>query len=179
VSSPTLYVLDANVFIQAAKGYYAFDLAPKFWQQLVAYGAAGSLCTVDRIAAEINYPAELRTWVDSEFRPYVRDTDSTDTLAHYATLMQWAQGQTFTPAARQEFATVPDAWLIAYAKGVGGTVVTHETFDANRRNRVKIPNARQFLGVLVVDTYGMLRSLAQILIQRFDVLRQQCAKHVC
>jgi hypothetical protein len=28
-------VLDANVFIQAARGYYAFEIAPKFWEELM------------------------------------------------------------------------------------------------------------------------------------------------
>jgi hypothetical protein len=27
----SVYVLDANVFIEAARRYYAFDLATRFW----------------------------------------------------------------------------------------------------------------------------------------------------
>lgn len=159
MSSPSVYVLDANVFIEAAKGYYAFDLAPKFWQHLAAYGAAGSLCTVERIAAEIAFPVELKTWIDGDFSSHVHESNTQGTLAYYASLMQWSQSQPFTAAALQEFATVADAWLIAYAKDVNGTVVTHEKFDANCRRRVKIPNACQFLGVPVVDTFMMLRTL--------------------
>ena len=29
--APVVYVLDANVFIEAARRYYAFDLVPRFW----------------------------------------------------------------------------------------------------------------------------------------------------
>ena len=29
------HLLDANVFIEAAKGYYAFDIAPPFWEALI------------------------------------------------------------------------------------------------------------------------------------------------
>jgi len=37
------YILDANVFIEATRRYYAFDLAPKFWDSLVHYAANGQI----------------------------------------------------------------------------------------------------------------------------------------
>ena len=43
------YVLDANVFIEAARRYYAFDLAPKFWESLVLHAADGRIQSIDRI----------------------------------------------------------------------------------------------------------------------------------
>jgi len=159
VSSAVLYVLDANVFIEAAKGYYAFDLTPAFWDHLVTHGGDERLCTIERVATEIAFPVPLKTWIDGPFGPCVRSSNTPDTLTHYSALMQWAQAQPFSPAARSEFATVADAWLVAYARAVRGTVVTHETFDANCRRRVKIPNACHFLGVPVVDTFAMLRAL--------------------
>ena len=36
MTSDPLYLLDANVFIEAAKGYYAFDIAPRFWEALIS-----------------------------------------------------------------------------------------------------------------------------------------------
>ena len=158
-SASSLYVLDANVFIEAANRYYAFDLAPKFWGSLVLHGKAERLCTIERVASEIASPAELKRWMDGDFSPHVRQSKTEATLTHYAALMAWAQQEPFTPAARSEFASVSDAWLVAYAKAVGGTVVTQETFDAHCRRRVKIPNACQFLSVSVLDTFAMLRAL--------------------
>ena len=35
--SPKRFLLDANVFIQAKKSYYAFDVAPGFWSALVKH----------------------------------------------------------------------------------------------------------------------------------------------
>ncbi len=161
MSSELLYVLDANVFIEAAARYYAFDLTPAFWANLVTYGNAGRLCTIERVANEISFPGKLKIWMDEKFNSCVRQSDTSETLVHYAELMQWAQGQPFTDAAKSEFAlaTNADAWLIAYAKAAGGTVVTQETFDAKCRRRIKIPNACHFLGVSVVNTFAMLRSL--------------------
>jgi uncharacterized protein DUF4411 len=160
VSAALLYVLDANVFIEAAKRYYAFDLVPAFWEHLVTRGNSGHLCTIDRIADEIKEDGLLKAWFDGQFAGCVRQSGTEEALVQYATLMQWSQGDTtFTDAAKAEFAAVADAWLIAYAKAVGGTVVTHETYDANIRRRIKIPNACRQLGVQCVDTFAMLRTL--------------------
>ena len=158
MSSTPLYVLDSNVFIEAAMRYYAFDLAPAFWGHLVTFGEAKRLCTIDRISDEIKGDGPLKSWMDGPFAAYIRGSGTAQALTHYAALMQWAQEQPFQDAAKTEFAAVADAWLVAYAKSVGGTVVTHETFDANCRRRVKIPNACHFLSVSVVDTFAMLRS---------------------
>jgi hypothetical protein len=159
VTLPNLYVLDANAFIEPAKGYYAFDIVPSYWDQLAANGASGRICTIDRVAAEILSPADLKTWIDGPFKPCIRQSNTQDTLAKYAALMTWAQAQPFSAPAKAEFATVADAWLVAYAAAVGATVVTHETFDANCRRRVKIPNACQTLGVPTINTFEMLRAL--------------------
>jgi hypothetical protein len=153
------YVLDANAFIQPAKGYYAFDLVPSYWDELANHGAAGRLCTIDRIADEVLAPPDLKAWMDGVFKPCIRASNTPDTLAEYGKLMAWSQTQPFLPAAQSEFATVADAWLVAHAAAIGGTVVTFETFDAKCIRRVKIPNACQSAGVQTITTFEMLRAL--------------------
>ena len=74
--------------------------------------------------------------------------------------MTWSQGQAqFTDAAKAEFASVADGWLVAYALAKGCVVVTLEQFDAKIRRRVKVPNACQAFGVKYVDTFQMMREL--------------------
>jgi hypothetical protein len=159
MSSAPLYVLDANAFIEPAKGFYAFDLVPKYWDNLASLGAAGRLCTIDRVAAEVLAPADVHTWINGTFSGCIQRSDEPLTLTQYAALMAWAQTQNFTLPAKVEFARVPDAFLVAYAAAVGGVVVTFETFDANCRRKVKIPNACHALGVLTVNPFQMLRAL--------------------
>lgn len=48
-----LYVLDANIFIEAARTYYSFDLAPPFWEFLKTKAHNGLLCSIDRVYDEI------------------------------------------------------------------------------------------------------------------------------
>ena len=47
------YVLDSNVFMEAARRYYAFDIAPPFWESLVHHAANGRLESIDRVKQEL------------------------------------------------------------------------------------------------------------------------------
>lgn len=47
------YVIDTNVFIQAANHYYAFDIVPSFWPKLVELAGNGRILTIDRVRTEI------------------------------------------------------------------------------------------------------------------------------
>jgi hypothetical protein len=41
-----MYLLDANVFIDAKNRYFAFDIVPAFWDWLVAQHRSGNVFTV-------------------------------------------------------------------------------------------------------------------------------------
>lgn len=44
-----MYVVDANVLIEAKNRYYAFDLAPGFWEWLSRARAAGDVFSVEPV----------------------------------------------------------------------------------------------------------------------------------
>jgi hypothetical protein len=44
-----VFVLDAAVFIEAHRRYYAFDLAPKFWGSLVQHAEHGQVESIDHV----------------------------------------------------------------------------------------------------------------------------------
>lgn len=155
-----IYALDTNVFIEAAKRYYAFDLVPGFWTTLTKLSGR-SVVSIDRVDAEIKEPA-VREWIDKNggFASGFVSTDSGEVARVYATVMAWVNGQAqFTGAAKAEFADGADGWLIAYAKLRGMTLVTHEVFRADVKRKVPIPNVCRALGVLYADTFEMLRTL--------------------
>ncbi len=156
----TRYVLDANVFIEAAHRYYAFDLAPGFWQALLENAANGRIQSIDRIKDEIEQgDDELKNWVNSD-PGWFASTDQTDIIDAYRRIMSWVQrsGQ-FSDAAKGEFARGADGWLVAYAMVNGNVVVTHEQFAPDVRKTVPIPNVCREFGVTYVDTFQMLRDL--------------------
>ena len=47
------YLLDTNTFIQAKNSFYAFDIAPSFWDKLLEKLKQGQLATIDVVSAEI------------------------------------------------------------------------------------------------------------------------------
>jgi hypothetical protein len=64
VTGDTVYVLDANVFIEAARRYYAFDVAPTFWTGLVHHATQGRIKSIDKIKQELERGNDdLAEWI--------------------------------------------------------------------------------------------------------------------
>ena len=157
----TTYVLDANVFIEAARRYYAFDLAPIFWESLVHHAANGRIQSIDRVKEELERGNdELATWVREHFSDAFASTDEGGIIGSYREVMGWVQAQDqFSDAAKADFANGADGWLVAYARSKGCIVVTHELPATDARRKVPIPNVCEAFGVSYVDTFAMLREL--------------------
>jgi len=158
-----MYILDANVFISAHRQYYSFDFAPSFWEALEKSAGQSALCSIDRIHEELtcsSEPDDLHEWSGGSFREYFEKTDGTDIIQTYAELQQWANSSThFLIEAKSEFASNADAWLIAYAKARGGTLVTHEAYNRDKKNRILIPVVCEEFNVPYINTFDMLRQL--------------------
>ncbi|HBK59516.1 MAG TPA: hypothetical protein DDZ84_01810 [Firmicutes bacterium] len=101
-----VYVLDANVFIQAAHQYYAFDLVPSFWEGLVWHAGEGRVLSIDHVEKELKKGKdELWDWARDHFSHAFVSTDEKDVIGVYGDVMEWARKELrFTPAARSSFA---------------------------------------------------------------------------
>ena len=156
------YLLDANVFIEAKRRYYAFDVCPGFWECLVWHHQGAYIQSIDRVKDEFERGAdELSEWARSVMpQTCFASCDDTAATGQYAEIMVWVQSQDqFFPEAKAEFAGSADGWLIAYAKVNSLIVVTQEVLAPDARKRVPIPNVCQAFGVDYVDTFEMLRDL--------------------
>ena len=59
----TTYLLDSNIFIQAKNLHYGFDFCPAFWDWIDAAHAAGTVCSIDSVRAELDAGNDdLATW---------------------------------------------------------------------------------------------------------------------
>ena len=154
------YILDANVFIQAYKQYYAFDLCPGFWNSVKHYGAQNTLASIDRVRDELREGEHLDRWKSEVPEHFSLGTDTPDIVAAYREVIRWAQQQTrFTVAAQATFARGADAWLIAAAKAEGLTMVTHEASRPHSKKVVKIPDVCKAFDIACRNTFEMLRDL--------------------
>jgi len=156
-----IYLLDANVFIEAARRYYAFDLAPKFWTALVAQAEKRRILSVDRVKHELEKGKDdLAKWAKEQFSNSFISTDEEDVIRHYSHVISWVNGQgQYFDLAKADFAKGADGWLIACAKAKNYVVVTHEILAPDAKRKVPIPNVCQALDVSYIDTFTMLRKL--------------------
>lgn len=156
------YLLDTNIFIRS-KNEMPMDIFQGFWQRLATLACEGIIFSSVKVKEEIDRGNdELKQWCDDQlpkefFLPF-------DAYSEYARLMTWANdSRLFTAPAKQEFATVADAFLVATAASRGMKVVTFETSDPNCKKRVKIPDACIALGVSYCSLNDLLHELSVVI----------------
>jgi len=163
MQSKNIYVLDTNVFIEAARRYYAFDIAQPFWNGLLNFAQGRRIISIDKVYNEImEGKDELTNWAKNKFHNYFDKTNTTEVLNKYAAIIQWADSQfQYTQSAKDEFykENNADTWVIAYAYTKQYTIVTHEVYNQNIRIKIPIPNVCKSFNISYTNTFEMLRNL--------------------
>lgn len=154
-----MYLLDANVFIEAKNFYYRFDTFPGFWEWLDVEQAKDTLGSIQPIHDELlKGNDELAAWIkDRKDSGWFLAVDDVPTQQYLAEIAVWVMEQPYKESAKPEFLGGGDPWLIAKAKTIGATVVTQETFDAQSKKKVKIPNVCRAFNVTYINTFDLLR----------------------
>ena len=154
------YIFDTNIFIRS-KNEMPMEVWPTFWKRMAEMINSGQVCSSIEVKAEIDKGNdELTTWIHDNASDSFYYTIDEEVLAKYADTQNWTQSNpVFTENARQEFATVADAYLVATAAAKGLTLVTYETSDPNCKRRVKIPDACNAIGVRFCDLNTALREM--------------------
>ena len=163
------YLLDANPFIEAKNRYYGFDICPGFWLSLLAQHAAKRIVSIDRVAGELKEQDDaVRDWVVNQAPDtFFKRTEDQAVIDRFQATVNWVYAQPqFTAAAKAEFASVADGWLVAYAAVNGMIVVTHEQYAPGAQRAVPIPNVCIEFNVEYVNTFEMLRDLGEKFVRR-------------
>jgi hypothetical protein len=159
---PEKYVLDANVFIQAKRRFYALDFCPGFWDALVHHRSTARVCSIDRVWDELERGGDdLTDWARDHFgEEGFLGTRDGPTTTEYRRMLGWVVAQSqFSEGARHEFQQVADGWLVAFAKANQRIVVTLEEHNPDVRKKVPIPNLCVAHGVACITPFEMLRRL--------------------
>ncbi|MFG1462464.1 DUF4411 family protein [Xanthobacter sp. DSM 24535] len=156
-----MFLFDTNVFIEAKNRYYAFDICPGFWDWMdhVVQADAGSIVMVrDELC---NGGDELADWtIARRDHPWFLKVDDGDTQAAFAAIAAHVARGIYTDAAKANFLSGADPWLIAKAQVIGATLVTHEVAAPLAKKRVPIPNVCNHFRVPYLNTFDALRGLA-------------------
>lgn len=151
-----MYVLDANVFIQAKNLHYGFEFCPAFWEWLDAAHGEGRVHSVAKIRDELVQGGdELAEWASVRDSFFVEPDE--EVAQSLAKLSGWAVGADYEQGAVNQFLDSGDYFLVAHAHAHGLTVVTHEVPRPESRRKIKIPDACAGNDVPYVNPFVMLR----------------------
>jgi hypothetical protein len=153
-----MYLIDASVLIDAKRRYYPFDVVPAFWDWLKAAHQGGKVHVVEKVYDEILAGGDdLATWIAAMPSSFVLATTNI-AAASLQAVSVWAYNNSqYTQAAKNDFLSVADYYLVAHAHTISATVVTNETAGTGSRNKIKIPDACNAFGVKCLTPFEMLR----------------------
>ena len=152
-----MYVLDTNIFIDAANAYYTFDLAPGYWDFLVQLFDSCHAVSIKSVYDELGEAGDgdpLKDWARANKQHFV--APDSRVVACYQRVIAWAKNNYDSPAV-VEFQRVADSWIVAHALAHGWVVVTHEKSAPRSKGRIKNPDAGAALGVECLNPFMMLR----------------------
>lgn len=152
------YLLDANTFIEAKNRYYQPAFCPAYWDWLLQAHAGGQLASIDNVGDELRRGNdELAIWARSHADFFLGISDEATQAAFAEVADHVARSESeMRSGALAEFLGGADPWLIAKARCLGATIVTHERSDAFNRRKYLIPNVATHFGVTCLNTFDLL-----------------------
>ena len=167
----TAFLIDANSLISPYRGYYPFDLAPKFWKDFEIKITDGSIVILDKVYDELYAGGdELSEWL-SNIDPSTRETHKTpEIISKYGEILAYIQTSGFyTQKALAEWSgnRLADPWIVACATVKSLTVVTFEAANVNLNKQFpsshpKIPDLCKVFEVAYMNLFDMMRALVDL-----------------
>lgn len=160
-----MFLLDANVLIEASRHYYHHQIAPSFWSWLAQEHDQGVLGSVRAVRDELidakvqgGDAEKLSLWASGLNPTFWQEPDDrcATSLRDIALWVQ-REGARYTPAAVTEFLRIADYPLVAQAHASGSVVVTFEKSEPNAKRRIKIPDVCSAFGVGVINPFEFYR----------------------
>ncbi len=156
-----LYLLDANVLIDASRDYYPLERVPEFWEWLVHQGAEGSVKLAVEIHDEIKDGKDaLGEWArHAETKSALLLREEVD-VALVRRVVEVGYAEDLTDDEVERLGR--DPFLVAYALGESDErcVVTSEgSKPSKERANRRVPDVCDALGAKWLDPFGFYREL--------------------
>jgi len=155
------YLIDANIFITSHRQYYSFDIAPSFWEQLIEK-ASDKMVIIERVKDEIQKGEDkLAKWYNEECSKFeVLGIPDYSVIEAYKKIINSVnESEQYLQSAKEEFAKIADSWLCAYGLAYDYTIVTLETYDADIRRQIKIPNICKEFNIKYINLSQFMREV--------------------
>ena len=161
-----IFCLDANSFIEPYRRFYAFDIAPDFWNWLISKAYEGKVCSTMAVYIELKQKEDkLYEWASAHKNILFKEPDQR-VYRVYESIANYVKRR-YTIKHYEKFLSGADPWVIAHSKAYNWVVVTMEARRGEQIDRtsgkivseIKIPNVCEAFGVKYVNLFDMLRSL--------------------
>ena len=155
-----VFLVDTSVLVEAHRRYYAHDIVPSYWRWLHnEIAQQGRIMSIIPVYQElIAGKDELAQWV-AERKEYFKSLTA-ESIGAFREVANWAQNKDqYKQTAKNEFLSVADSSLVAFAKAHDYTVVSLEQPAPESKNRILIPDACHAHGVKYCDPFEMMRAL--------------------
>jgi hypothetical protein len=162
------FCLDTSVYIQAYRTYYAFDIAPRFWQALEELAASGIIISPIAVHVEIIKSKDnLASWVKKQNNSLFIEPDE-QVNSYLSQIADFTNENYLDDHWIRHFLSGADPWVVAQAKAQGLTVVTMEANKTSEEidkstkriiGKIKIPNICNHFEVKCISTFDLLRIL--------------------
>lgn len=154
-----MYLLDANIYIHAKNLYYSFDFCPAYWDWLDVEFETGKIASIDMVEHELKAGNdELLDWVKDRPEHFLL-CDDAETQRLVGVITQDLMEGDYNQQNRDSFLSGADPWIIAKAKTMDATVVSHESKITQQGKKVKVPNICQQYDVECISTFELLKIL--------------------
>ena len=153
--------LDADIFIESAKKYYAFDIAPAFWKLLEEQAGKRAISSPIQAYWEVDQHGtdDLQNWIRQQKGTRLFTSESKAVAERYSEIADYVMNHSrYTMPNKLKFVRGADGWLVAHAMQSGGRVITYEV-PAPESTQVKIPDVCNHFKVKYSSPLDMLRSL--------------------
>lgn len=169
VTASETFLIDANALMTPYRFYYAFDIAPSFWDKLADAFKRKQILLLDKVKDEVlKGDDDLTKWIkDNEEIIDVCDYKTASVISNYQAVLQYIQTcGLYRESALAAWvpANIADPWLIAAAKANNYTIVTLEApsggLSTKTPNRsAKIPDVARALDVKTISLFEMMRRI--------------------
>lgn len=156
-----LYLLDANVLIDANRDYYPIERVPEFWEWLEHHGAAG------RVKIPLEICEEVRDGKD-DLASWIKTTEVTESLRYAeevdVELVSKAVSEGYAPDLTDDeiLKLGRDPFLLAYALAFPSShciVTTEVSKPSKRRGNRRLPDVARDFGIESCNTFEFTRRL--------------------
>lgn len=152
-----VYLLDADVFIQAKNTYYRFEFCPAFWDWIKRAHDRGAVYSVRKVRDQLlEGRDELSTWAMELPSSFFWEPGQVakNGISRVGT---WVDQADYDQHAKDKFIQDADHYLVGTALAEGCTVVTHEVPSPGGRKKIKIPDVCAEFEVKCITMFDLLQ----------------------